>query len=132
MKYTVEIEDVLEDQKDAVLDGVETEFRNYLAENTPDRCPDWEDLDYSGALHEIIDGAVPVYTHQVEAAWFLYGRELEAAYEDAGIGSNPRENDGMTAIFCWLEQAAQNWFRDHAEDIFDAWRKEHDKKEAAE
>jgi len=126
MKRTIEIEDTLEGRVDDAIEQIHTELAGYLDENEPRKCPDWSDLDYSGALHEIIDGAVPIYTHEIKAAWFLYDSELEQAYEDAGIGDNPRENDGMAAIFCYIEQKCQEWWGNNAEDIFEAWETRRD------
>lgn len=122
MKKTIEIDDVLEEQTDSAIDDIKAELLRYLDDNEPDTLPDWGDLDYSGSLHEIIDGAVPIYTRDIEAAWFLYGRELEEAYSNAGIGDNPRENDGMTALYCYIEAKAQEWWRDNAEDVFTEWQ----------
>lgn len=122
MKRTIEIEDTLDERKDSAIEDIKAELLRYCEENEPDTCPDWGDLDYSVSLHEIIDGAVPIYTHEINAAWFLYGRELEQAYEDAGIGNTPREKDGMVAIYCYIEQEAQTWFSEEAEDIFEKWQ----------
>lgn len=47
---------------------------------------------------------MPIHTCDIKAAWFLHGGELEDAYENAGIGNNPRENDGMTAIYCYIQE----------------------------
>lgn len=125
MKKTIEIDDVLEEQTDSAIDDIKAELLRYLDDNEPDTLPDWGDLDYSGTLHEIIDGAVPVYTQDIEAAWFLYGRELEEAYSNAGLGDNPRENDGAAAIYCYIEAKAQEWWRDNAEDVFEEWQTKH-------
>ena len=118
MKRTIEIEDCLQERVDDAIAQVEAELLEYLAENKPETCPDWGDLDYSGVLHEIIDGAVPIYSATIEATWYFYGNELEQAYEAAGIGKNPRENYGMAAIFCYIEQKAQEWFHRNAKRIF--------------
>ena len=126
MKRTIEIEDTLEERTENAIGEIRRELENYLDENEPRKCPDWSDLDYSGALHEIIDGAVPIYLREIKAAWFLYDRELEQAYEDAGIGDNPREIDGTTAIYCYIEQKAREWWNDNTGDIFEAWETRRD------
>ena len=107
----IEIEDTLDSRTDAAWDEVVDLARNWLDDNAdpqdgePPTPPDlYNDLDYSGAVHEIVDGAVPIYTAEIRDTWYLHADELEEAYENAGIGTNPRENDGMAAIYCHIEQ----------------------------
>lgn len=113
-KRTIEIEDVLPGCVENAIEGVEELLREYLAENECDEAPDLgNDLD----VHEIVDGAVPIYTRDIEAAWFLRGRELQQAYENAGVGSNPRENDGMAAIYYYISEAVAAWYSRNAQKI---------------
>jgi hypothetical protein len=85
------------------------------------------DLDYSGAIHEIVDGAVPIYTGEINDTWYIYGRELEEAYENAGVGDNPKESNGMAAIYFYIMAKVQEWYADNAEEIFDEWKENHGK-----
>jgi hypothetical protein len=118
-KRNIEVNDVLPDCVQSAIESVEEELREYIKENTPDECPDLgNDLDYSGAIHEIVDGAVPIYTSEIEAAWFLHGNDLEEAYENAGVGENPRENNGMAAIYYYIHEKVCEWYAENAEDIF--------------
>ena len=119
-KRTIEINDVLPDRVESAIEETEELLRDYLLDNPDtDGVPCLHnDLDYSGSFHEIVDGCVPIYTAEIEAAWFLHGRELEEAYGNAGIGTNPREKDGMVAIYCYIEQEAAEWYRKNAERIF--------------
>ena len=128
-KRTVEIEDTLEDRVAGAIEEVEAELRRHLAENPDtDETPDLgNDLDYDGAIHEIVDGSVPIYTREIEDTWYLYASELEEAYENAGVGDNPRENNGMAAIYFYIDQAVHEWYRDNAEDIFTEWKEKQDK-----
>lgn len=119
-KRNIEIDDVLPDCVENAVEQTEELLREYLADK-----PDLEeppclhnDLDYDGRVHEIVDGCVPVYTAQLEAAWFLHGRELEEAYENAGIGTNSREKDGAVAVYCLIEQKVCEWYGRNAERIF--------------
>jgi len=118
-KITIEIDDVLPAHVESAIGEVRDLLVDYLVDNKPDELPCLHnDLDYSGDVHEIIDGAVPHRTSDIEAAWFLHGRDLEEAYESAGIGSNSRENNGMTAIYCYIEQRVVEWYSENAEEIF--------------
>jgi hypothetical protein len=134
MKRTVEIEDTLQERVDSAISDVRTELENYLEQNPDtDKCPDWgNDLDYSGALHEIIDGSVPIYTHEIDATFYLYGSEIEQAFDDAGIGDKNDEGwpSGWkaAAIYCYIDQKVQEWFSENAEEIFDSWKETRDAK----
>ena len=127
-KRTVEIEDTLEDNVASAIEEVEQELRNYLEQN-----PDTEelpclnnDLDYSGAIHEIVDGSVPIYTSEIEDTWYLYASELEEAYESAGVGDNPRENNGMAAIYYYTSDKVNEWYSRNAQEIFEEWKEKRD------
>lgn len=65
-----------------------------------------------GIDHEIADNSVPVYTWDINCLWFSHANELEEAYENAGIGENPRENNGMTAIYCYINEAINEYVND--------------------
>jgi len=133
MKRTIEIDDTLQDRVDSAIADVKELLLDYLKENEPDELPDLgNDLDCSGAVHEIVDVSVPIYTHEIKTAWFLHGSELESAYDDAGVGDNPMENDGMAAIYFYIHQEVCGWYNKEGEAIFEDWKEEHDAKLAAE
>lgn len=130
MKRTIEIEDSLQDRVDSAIEDVKQELLSYLSENKPDSLPCLNnDLDYSGAIHEIVDGSVPIYTKEIEDTWYLYSSELEEAYENAGVGDNPRENNGMAAIYFYIQEKVGEWYSDNAQDIFDEWQEAQPKEE---
>lgn len=119
-KITVEINDTLQDRVDEAINEVQDLLKSYARREEPEDLPCLHnDLDYSGDVHAIIDSAVPIYTAEIEATWYLHGRELEEAYETVGIGTNPRENDGKTAIYCYIEQKVAEWYADKAQQVFD-------------
>ena len=128
MKKTIEIDDTLQERVDSATDDVKETLLDYLDEN-PDMFEDDDadppclsnDLDYDGRVHEIVDGSVPIYTNEIDATWYLYKSELEEAYENAGIGDNPLENNGMVAIYCYIEQAVAEWYNDNAADVCQEW-----------
>lgn len=121
MKKNIEIDDTLQDRVDNAIDLVRDELENYLKENKPDKCPDLGDLDFSGAVHEIVDGCVPIYTSEIKDTWYLHENDLVSAYEDAGVGENPHENNGMAAIYFYIHQEVCSWYANNAEEIFDKW-----------
>lgn len=85
---TIEIEDNLDEIIKSVQDDVQALAEEYIAENN--EKPDLSDLDYSGDVHDIIDGAVPVYTKEIDDLWYLYGDRFESAFDSAGIGEKKR------------------------------------------
>lgn len=119
-KITIEIEDSLQERVDAAISEVQDLLKSYVRRNEPDDLPCLHnDLDYSGDVHAIIDSAVPIHTAEIDATWYLHGRDLEEAYENVGIGTNPRENNGMAAIYCYIEQKVAEWYADKAEQVFE-------------
>ena len=119
MKRTVEIEDVLDSCVESAIESVKGLLEEYIKENDSGSLPDLNnELNYSDSVHEIIDGCVPVYYKVLNDTWYLYKDDLIEAYENAGIGSNPMENDGMSAIYCYIEQKVDEWYRKEAQDIF--------------
>lgn len=131
-KRQVEIEDSLEERVQSAIDDVRTELENYL-ESHPDTTslPDLgNDLDCSGAIHEIVDSSVPIFTKEIEDTWYLYSNKLEEAYENAGVGDNPRENNGMAAIYYYMHDKVNEWYSKKAEEVFDDWVAVNDAEEA--
>lgn len=119
MKRTIEIDDILQDCVDSAIDQVRAELESYLEDNDCDSCPDFSDLDYSGAIHEIVDGSVPIYTKQIKDTWYLHGDDLTEAYENAGVGDNPMENNGMAAIYFYIHEKVSDWFSENVEGYFE-------------
>lgn len=120
MKRNVEIEDTLPDRVENAIELVCDQLIEYIKENKPDRTPDLHnDLDYSGSIHEIVDGCVPVYTKEIDDAWYLHKRDLVNAYENAGVGNNPTENDGMAAIYYYIHEQVCDWYRAEADEIYE-------------
>ena len=127
-KRTVELDDTLQERVGDAIEEVERELRNYLEANQDtDECPDLgNDLDYRGAIHEIVDGSVPVYTHEIDTIFYLHGNVVEQAFDDAGIGS--KDDKGWpngwhaAAIYCYIEQQVNEWWHANAEQIFDDWK----------
>lgn len=132
-KITIEIDDTLEERVESAIDSVKTELIEYLEAN-PDQdelpCLN-NDLDYSGAIHEIIDGSVPIYTKELEDNWYLHSYELEKALDDAGLYSasdlGKLDNDQRmsSAFYCYIYDKVNEWYQNEAQEVFDTWRQEH-------
>ena len=121
---TITIKDDLKDRVDGVLDEIRDLIREYIEENSIDDADNLElsDLDHNGAIHDLIDSAVPVYYSDIDALWYLYKDEFTTAYENAGIGSDPLENNGMTAIFCYISEQVYDEYTEVIGDITALYR----------
>jgi hypothetical protein len=126
-KRTIEIEDTLDEIIESVKDDIKDLAVEWIKENN--EKPDlYNDLDYDGSFHEIVDGSVPIYTSEINDLFYLYGNEFEEAFENAGIGDKDDEHwpSGWkaAAIYCYIEQEVSEWFNDNIEDIYDENHKE--------
>jgi hypothetical protein len=128
-KITVQIDDVLPDCVQSAIEEVREYLGNWLADSSflktsePGQAPCLSnDLDYGGGIHEIVDSVVPHWTRDIEAAWFLHGKDLEESYENAGVGDNPREGNGTAAIYYYIWQQVSEWYEVKAADICDGYR----------
>jgi hypothetical protein len=118
----VEVEDNLVEIIDGVKDEIKDLIIDYIKENG--EAPDlYNDLDYDGSFHDIVDGAVPVYTSEINDLFYLYGDEMEEAFDNAGIGSKDDPCWPMgwkaAAIYCYIEQEVSEWFQENIDDIFE-------------
>jgi len=120
----VTISDTLYDTCSDAWDEVKDLLIEHLDENPDeDGAPClFNTLDYSGSVHEIVDGAVPIYTSEIEDTWYMHASELEEAYENAGVGENPRENNGMAAIYYYIHDYVATKYHTNSDEIFEDWR----------
>lgn len=111
-----------------ILDCLEADLgdmlREYLTEN-PDHAEtladDWlNELDYDGRIHELVDGAVPVYDADQSAIMFFHGQDVTQAWENAGFGG---EFTIPAGIYCLLMEHVAEF---DAESVIDAWREAHE------
>ena len=132
MQRQLVIEDTLQERVHDAIEEIKSYLHEYLTEHLSDyseedndlvELPDfYNDLDYEGRIHEIIDSSVPIYTKEIEDTWYLHKAKLETAYDDAGLGSNPLENDGMVAIYCYIEQECFEWYQNNKQKELDKSR----------
>ena len=131
--YCVEIETDLNELEGAAIDEIKRSIAWLVSEGEIEKEAQVDDineaLEYDGTKHEIIDGSVPIYTHQLEALFFVHKWDLMEAFNDAGICTvdevlnNP---DSYTlglegvAIYCYIEQVVNAWIEEDLEDWFSA------------
>lgn len=128
MKRTIEINDTLQERVDSAIEQVKEELENYLNDN-----PDTDELpclnndsDYSGVINNIIDSAVPVYPAEIKAIMYLYGDDVEQAFEEAEVGERNDDEwpDGWKAgaIYLYIKQQVDEWYSENANAIFETWK----------
>ena len=129
--YSVDIETDLNELEGAAIDEIKRSIAWLVSEGEIEKDAPVDDinerLEYDGTKHEIIDGCIPVYTHQLEALMFVHKYDLMEAFNNAGICTvdevlaNP---DSFTlglegvAIFCYIEEGVNEWIQDDLEDWF--------------
>ena len=128
---SIEIEDELYDFVESAISSLK-EHLEYTYDNsyddwfyeddeiTEDSIPDfYNNLDYDGAVTEIVDTCVPVYTKQIKDTFYLHGDELEEAFENAGIGSAGEiPNWKAVAIFYYIENKLYEWYQENGVDFW--------------
>lgn len=121
-KQVVEVSNTLEKDTATLIETVKEALWEWMNDNEPDEVPDLTDLDYDGTISEYIDGTVPIHYNEIDDFWYLHSNRLEEAYENAGVGDNPRASNGMAAIYCLYEEILYEWYEGYKEEIFDEWR----------
>lgn len=130
MQRTITINDTLPGIIGSLQSDVADLLREWLDDNADrDTEPDTpclhSDLDYSGRVHGLVDGAVPIYTGEQRDLWYLYGDEFEAAFDDAGIGNKSDDDWPMgwkpAAIYCYMEQQVSEWYDTNADAVVEQW-----------
>jgi hypothetical protein len=135
-KRTIEIEDTLQERVDSAIEDVKDELLRYCDDNEPDKLPDLgNDLDYSGTIHEIVDGSVPIYNNEIRDIFYLHGSEVEEAFDNAGFDSKDDKDWPLgwkpAAIYSYIQEQVHEWYNDHAEDVFEEWQEKHRAKKLA-
>ena len=133
-KRTIEIEDTLDDILESVKSDIKDLAIEWIKDNKADEAPDlFNDLDYSGSVHEIIDGSVPIYTNEINDLFYLYGNEFEEAFDNAGIGNKEDKSWPCgwkpAAIYCYIEQEISEWYEQEKDEIFEENKPESDDNE---
>lgn len=111
MKRTIEIEDNLQNYCDTAISELKDCIKEFIKENSDiDSLCLSNDINYDGRFHAIIDSNVPIYTSEIDAQWYLHKYELVEAFENAGFDGDSTQNNGMTAIYLYIEQECWEWW----------------------
>ena len=134
-KRTIEIEDNLSQIIKDTQEELKEKVIEWIKENN--EKPDlYNDIDYDGSFHEIVDSSVPIYTGEINDLFYLYGSDFEEAFDNAGIGDKDDDHWPMgwraAAIYCYIEQEVAEWYQKNIDDIFEENKKEEEKEEKEE
>ena len=82
-----------------------------------------EYIRYNGDLDQIIDGCVPIYTHELKGLFFINEDALIEAFENSGIGVRSDFENGPlgfegTSIYSYIENEVNYWLSDSFENWF--------------
>ena len=116
----VTITDSLAERRETLIEEAKAMLDEYIEETggeLPNQLPD-EVCDY---IRGQADSSTPVYYKEIKGLWYLYWELFEDAYDNAGVGNNPIENNGQFAILFYLEQqaieAAEAYLRDLTDEF---------------
>jgi hypothetical protein len=113
---------------------VETLLRAYFVEHGGDLPCLHNDLDYSGAVTELIDSAVPIWTGELnELAYFHHDAALQALRDQFGSTDGDWPSGLFAAgLYTLMEQGISDRWHDDAEDLWDGWTAQLDTKQCRE
>lgn len=103
MKYTIELDDPLDDRVKDCIEEAQDRIKDYFIA-TPYAVNIPNDI-----LDEIAGTNTPVDYSTMRDIWYFNSDKLVEAYNDAGIGGNPFEGKGDVAIFYYLDQQLHEW-----------------------
>lgn len=125
MKRTITINDNLAEIMKRAINNTENVLSQYIEQN-PSKistggkinvpCLD-TDLDYDGTIHQIVDQAVPIYDQEIKDLWYLYEKEFEKAYDNAGIGDREQTNWRGAAIYFYIYEQLRSWYDKKSPEI---------------
>jgi len=125
VERTIKIDDDLEDREETVKEEILDAIKDYLNDN-PD-AEDFDSIDGSERIHEIIDSNVPIYHYNINGLWYLYSDQFEEAYNNSGCYNELPENYKQVCIFFYLEEIGRDYLREKEEEfkgLKDDWESE--------
>ena len=140
VKHTIELNNSLDDLVIMAINEIKEWYRYKVNETKDINKVDYENslddlieyINYDGSLNEIIDGCVPIYTHDLKGLFFINEDALDEAFENMGLGvrsdyenkHNEFEGDNYplgfegVAIYCYIENEINIWLSDSLENWF--------------
>jgi hypothetical protein len=135
MTTTVQLTDRLPQIIESTWDDVVELLKTYFIEH--DSSDDFpclhNDLDYSGAVHELIDSAVPIYNAELRELAYFHHDAATSSLADK-FGSDTSLDDWpmgpfAAGLYCLIEEGINEKWDEEAEDLWDSWMEELDSNE---
>ena len=123
MTNTVQLTDRLDDIIESTWDDVVDLLKTYFVENGGDLPCLHNDLDYSGAVAELIDSAVPIYTSELnELAYFHHDAAIAALVDTFGSADGDWPSGTFAAgLYQLIENGINERWHEEAEDLWEEW-----------
>jgi len=129
IKHTIELNNSLDDLVVMAINEVKEWFKykvenkDIIKEDEPNIDDLIEHINYNGDLDQIIDGCVPIYTHELKGLFFINEDALIEAFENMGLGDRSDYENGPLgfegiSIYCYIEHEVNYWLSDSFEDWF--------------
>ena len=128
MPTTAQLTDRLDDIINATWDDVVDLLKEYFVANGGDLPCLHNDLDYSGAIAELIDSAVPIYTSELnELAYFHHDAAIAALVDTFGSADGDWPSGTFAAgLYQLIENSINERWHEEAEDLWQEWLDEAD------
>ena len=123
MPTTVQLTDNLPEIIDSTWDDVVELLKTYFVEHGGDLPCLHNDLDYSGAVTELIDSAVPIYTSQLnELAYFHHDAAIAALVDTFGSADGDWPLGTFAAgLYQLIDNGINEKWHEDAEDLWQEW-----------
>lgn len=119
---TDRLPELIKEAWDEIVEALQHYFDNYPEED----CPDWDDLDRDGSLHEIIDSTVPIYNSDLDELAYFHQREALAALQEqfGEISGEWPLGPFAAGLYFLIEEAVRGQWDEEAEDLWTRWQEE--------
>lgn len=123
MSTTVQLTDNLPEIIDSTWDDVVELLKTYFVEHGGDLPCLHNDLDYSGAVAELIDSAVPIYTAELnELAYFHHDAAIAALVDTFGSADGDWPLGTFAAgLYQLIDNGINEKWHEQAEDLWQEW-----------
>lgn len=123
MPTTVQLTDHLPEIIDSTWDDVVELLKTYFVEHGGDLPCLHNDLDYSGAVTELIDSAVPIYTAELnELAYFHHDAAIAALVDTFGSADGDWPLGTFAAgLYQLIDNGINEKWHEDAEDLWQEW-----------
>lgn len=111
MKRNVEMNDTLDERIADVKEEVKEKFEEIVKEN-PDFSSEDIYQEIVDSITGICDSNTPIHNKEIDDLYYLYGNELEEAYDNAGCYTEHPNNYRQVCIYFYLEEQAHEYFRE--------------------